>query len=291
MKKRKQLQPSSESEEVFYEQLDANMHWERSVLDGFEIEACTVPDLHAVMKLPVAGCGNAAKKRKAHVHLQHQEKTLLKKAGHSAKQTQWPPSVVSLNLTQMPTKEQFREDPKKGGKAGCIKKADNSHARNTANKGGARLDSGRPFKANLIAKTAAMHATKQIKVAQKAAQTVMERMLEGVEQLLMLRPVQNSDLIRSRRTISGFQGVTPHSFGFKASCSRMTCCDGTVPKYLGTFIAPEEAAQAYLQHYEKEHLEELEKERAPPLKVQQHLLIRSDKAKSGYKGVFAHHGR
>jgi hypothetical protein len=51
------------------------------------------------------------------------------------------------------------------------------------------------------------------------------------------------------------------------------------------FDTPEEAAQAVLQHYQNEHPEELKKLRALPLQVQEHRLIRSDKGKTGYKGV------
>jgi hypothetical protein len=41
---------------------------------------------------------------------------------------------------------------------------------------------------------------------------------------------------------------------------------------------------------QKEHPKELEMERAPPLQVQEHLLIRS-KSKSGFKGVLLCKGR
>ena len=44
----------------------------------------------------------------------------------------------------------------------------------------------------------------------------------------------------------------------------------------------------------KEHPEELKKERVPRpvlLPVQEHLLVRSDKGKTGYKGVGASYGR
>ena len=47
----------------------------------------------------------------------------------------------------------------------------------------------------------------------------------------------------------------------------------------------------YLQHQQKQHLEELKKERAPSLQVQRHLLVRSDRGKSGFKGVYPHKGR
>jgi hypothetical protein len=48
---------------------------------------------------------------------------------------------------------------------------------------------------------------------------------------------------------------------------------------------PEEAADAYLHHWETEHREELEKERAPPLQVQEHLLMRSGTNQTGFKRV------
>ena len=80
---------------------------------------------------------------------------------------------------------------------------------------------------------------------------------------------------------------------YRAKCETAPCHHN----YLGLFDRPKDAAQAYLQHWEKEHPEELVKERAPPPpppvlpEVQHHLLIRSDKAKSGYKGVTALNGR
>jgi hypothetical protein len=72
-----------------------------------------------------------------------------------------------------------------------------------------------------------------------------------------------------------------------AACQTPPCHNS----HLGNFGTPEGAAQAYLQHYQKEHPEELEKERAPPLKVQAHLLIRSDKSQTGFKGVKQAGGR
>jgi hypothetical protein len=60
------------------------------------------------------------------------------------------------------------------------------------------------------------------------------------------------------------------------------------------FGTQEEAYRAYLQHWEKAHPTELEKERAPPppplvLPAEQRQLhIRSDKAKSGYTGGADH---
>jgi hypothetical protein len=76
---------------------------------------------------------------------------------------------------------------------------------------------------------------------------------------------------------------------YQAKCNTPPCRHNN----LGSCSTPEEAAQEYLQHYQKEHPEELKKERARlvMLPVQEHLLIRSDKNKSGYKGVFADKGR
>jgi hypothetical protein len=90
-----------------------------------------------------------------------------------------------------------------------------------------------------------------------------------------------------------FKGVHQDRGRYQAKCTTAPCHKN----HLGSFDAPEDAAQAYLQHYENKHPKELEKERAPPPpppvlpEVQHHLHIRSDKAKSGYKGVTASKGR
>ena len=103
----------------------------------------------------------------------------------------------------------------------------------------------------------------------------------------MLLPVQEHLLIRTDRATTGFKGVVPNKGRYQARCDTSTCHHN----HLGTFDIPEEAAQAYLQHREKKHPKELEKERAPPPpppvlpQVQHRLLIRSDRAKTGYKGV------
>jgi hypothetical protein len=68
---------------------------------------------------------------------------------------------------------------------------------------------------------------------------------------------------------------------YQAKCTTPPCRKS----HFGSFGTPEEAAQVYLQHWEKEHPEELEKERAPPLQVQEHLLMRSDTNRTGFKGV------
>jgi len=53
--------------------------------------------------------------------------------------------------------------------------------------------------------------------------------------------------------------VVANNGRYRAECSTSPCRHN----YLGTFGTPEEAAQAYLQHQEKEHLEELGKQRVP----------------------------
>jgi hypothetical protein len=100
-------------------------------------------------------------------------------------------------------------------------------------------------------------------------------------------PVQQHLLIRSERNSTGFKGVYLYKGRYQAKCDTASCHSHN----LGRFGTPEEAAQAYLQHWEKEHPEELEKERAPPLQVQEHLLMRSDKGLTGFKGVFQNKGR
>jgi hypothetical protein len=84
--------------------------------------------------------------------------------------------------------------------------------------------------------------------------------------------------------------VHPNRGRCKAQCNTPPCNY----KNLGTFDTPEDAAQSYLQHNQKKHPEELKQERAPPSvlpEVQHHLLIRSDRGKTGYKGVVAQYGR
>ena len=66
-------------------------------------------------------------------------------------------------------------------------------------------------------------------------------------------------LIRSSINKTGFKGVVPNQGRYKAQCDTSPCHNS----HLGTFGTPEEAGQAYLQHYRKEHPEELKKERMP----------------------------
>ena len=107
----------------------------------------------------------------------------------------------------------------------------------------------------------------------------------------MLLPVQEHLLIRLDGRHSGFKGVRLTNEGsgrYQAQCDTPPC----LHSYLGTFDTPQDAAQE-----KNKHLEELEKQRAPqpppPVlpEVQHHLLIRSDKNKTGYKGVHADRGR
>jgi hypothetical protein len=93
--------------------------------------------------------------------------------------------------------------------------------------------------------------------------------------------------IRSDKGKTGYKGVHPHRGRHQATCDTSPCRN----IYLGPFGTPEEGAQAYLQHHQKQHPEKLKKERASPLQVQAHLLIRSDKNSTGYKGVDPHKGR
>ena len=61
-------------------------------------------------------------------------------------------------------------------------------------------------------------------------------------------------LIRSDRANSttGFKGVHPNDGRYQAVCETSHCRKN----YLGRFDTPEQAAQAYLQHQEKEHLQQ-----------------------------------
>ena len=66
--------------------------------------------------------------------------------------------------------------------------------------------------------------------------------------------------MRSDKSSTGFKGVRLHKGRYQATCNTAPCHN----HHLGTFGTPEEAAQAYLQHWETEHPEELEKERQQP---------------------------
>ena len=91
---------------------------------------------------------------------------------------------------------------------------------------------------------------------------------------------EQQQLIRSDKAKSGYKGVYADQGRYQAQCSTPPCSKN----HLGIFDTPENAAQSYLQHWETKHPEELEEEQAPPPvlpEVQEHLLIRSDKSKSG----------
>ena len=100
-------------------------------------------------------------------------------------------------------------------------------------------------------------------------------------------PVQEHLLMRSDTNRTGFKGVYQDKGRYKATCNTAACCN----HHLGNFDTPQEAAQAHLQHWETNHPEEREKERAPPIQVQEHLLMRSDKDSTGFKGVNPNKGR
>jgi hypothetical protein len=93
--------------------------------------------------------------------------------------------------------------------------------------------------------------------------------------------------IRSDRSSTGYKGVQANTGRYQTRCDTPPCRRN----HLGSFVTPEAAAQAYLQHWEKEHPEELKKKQAPPLQVQEHLLIQSNKSQTGYKGVHPNRGR
>jgi hypothetical protein len=69
----------------------------------------------------------------------------------------------------------------------------------------------------------------------------------------VLLPVQEHLLIRSKSK-SGFKAVCPDKGRYTATCTTAPCHKN----YLGSFGTPEEAAQAYLEHLQKEHPKELE---------------------------------
>jgi hypothetical protein len=106
----------------------------------------------------------------------------------------------------------------------------------------------------------------------------------------VLPEVQHHLLIPSDKAKSGYKGVNSNHGRYMAQCNTSPCHHG----HLGMFGTSEEAAQVYLQHWEKEHPEELAKERVPRsvlLPVQEHLLIRSDRSSTGFTGVYPNKGR
>ena len=129
---------------------------------------------------------------------------------------------------------------------------------------------------------------------EEAAQTYLQHYqkehpekLETEQERASPLKVEKHLLIRSDRGSTGYKGVYLQDGRFQVQCNTPPCR----LNFLGRFETPEEAAQAYLQHQQNQHPGELEKTRAPPLQVQKHLLIRSDRAKTGYKGVYQQDGR
>ena len=101
----------------------------------------------------------------------------------------------------------------------------------------------------------------------------------------MLLPIQKHLLIRSDRARTSFKGVHQHKDRYKAECNRSPCR----LNYLGTFDAPEEAAQAYLQHLQQchsqaylQHLSNVQKTPpvSPPLRTGLRSGQDSDKTES-----------
>jgi hypothetical protein len=85
-------------------------------------------------------------------------------------------------------------------------------------------------------------AEKAAKAAEKALRTV-------------LLPVQEHLLIKSDPNKTGLKGVHQDKGRYKATCNTAPCHG----HHLGMSGTAEEAAQAYLQHWEEKHSEELEK--------------------------------
>jgi hypothetical protein len=117
-----------------------------------------------------------------------------------------------------------------------------------------------------------------------------KRKLQSMAEPSVLHEVQEHLLIRSDKGKTGYKGVRASHGRYRAQCDTPPCDYN----YLGRFDTLEDAAQSYLQHYQKKHPEELKQERAPRpvlLPVQEHLLIRSDRNSTGYKGVSPTKGR
>jgi hypothetical protein len=81
----------------------------------------------------------------------------------------------------------------------------------------------------------------------------------------VLRDIVANLLVRSGKSSTGFRGVRLHHGRYQATCNTATCTNNN----LGTFDTPEQAAQAYLQHREKEHTDALEKEHTDALAKEQ----------------------
>jgi hypothetical protein len=85
---------------------------------------------------------------------------------------------------------------------------------------------------------------------------------QGLAPPPVLRDIDEDLLVHSSKSSSGFKGVRLHHGRYQATCQTAPCTKNN----LGTFDTPEEAAQAYLQHWETDHADALAKERqqGPP---------------------------
>ena len=77
----------------------------------------------------------------------------------------------------------------------------------------------------------------------------------------MAEPYPARLLMRSDTNQTAFEGVRPNRSKYQAKCSTTPCRNHS----LGNFDTPEEAAQAYLRHWVKDHPEKLvsKKRKAP----------------------------
>ena len=92
----------------------------------------------------------------------------------------------------------------------------------------------------------------------------------------MLGGGDGQQLIRSVKNKTGYKGVAANKGRYYAQCNTSPCSQN----YLGSFDTPEDAAQSYLQHYQKKHPEELEN--AKPLteeKEDEGHAVSTDKGK------------
>jgi hypothetical protein len=115
-------------------------------------------------------------------------------------------------------------------------------------------------------------------------------MMEGVGELLRSHRANNT---------TGYRGVhqSCQAGRFQARCDTSRCQNN----YLGTFDTSAEAAHAYLQHWKKEHPEELAREPvprpvllAPPvIQTQQghHLVVWTEHGRTSYNGIHLHCSR
>jgi hypothetical protein len=104
---------------------------------------------------------------------------------------------------------------------------------------------------------------------------------------MMLRDIDEDLLVHSSKSSSGFKGVRLHRGRYQATCQTAPCTKNN----LGTFETPEQAAQAYLQHREKEHPEASALPPPPPpvlRDIDADLLVHSGKSSTGYQGVRPH---